>query len=301
MGKSLKEYIGEIRAIPLDDRLSDDAVVALMDIHLSLMSMIVANGLEDTYGGAAAHRAAMEKLFALCSRRSAGNQSLERSSRMIPSMYSIFCMPDAVFDDRRHSACLNRSFRLAKAWREKTKGIPPTDEKARMTEYGVLQSILEAFLYVAGEDKAADEDYLYLKRRIEAWASALDPDGRWIGLSDEEAMNRLALMTGYSKAELDRRFDARIEKALGFYCDSITGHERIDGRTLFNLYRTSMSWAGYQDSPGTGTIVACAIRGLESAFAVDLDDRLWHMAVLIDRECADINSEMKQKVLAYSA
>lgn len=301
MGKTLKEYIEEIRSIPIDESLSDEAVIALMNIHLSVMSMIVANMLEEEYGDAKLHREAMYKLFAVCRKRSTGSQALARCSRMTPAMYNIFYMPDAQFDDRRHTACLTRTFRMADEWRKRTDGPHLLDEKARMTEYGVLQSILEAFVYVVEEDKEADKDYLWLKQRIGDWASGLGDNGGWSGLSDHEAVRRLNIMVGNANTNGDSRFDAQIEKALWYYYDVITDKDLVDCHTLFYLYWALVWGIGCQDDQKIDTLANRAVQMAGSPFVVDRDVRLWYMAVLIDRECVRINKEVKQKMLAYSA
>ena len=297
----LKGYIDEIRSIPIDNSLSDDAVIALMNIHLSIISMIIADMLEGEYGDAKFHREAMEKLFAICRKRSANNQTLARCSRMTPVMYNIFCMPDTVFDDRKYDSCVKRSFRLADEWHEKIKDIRSLDKNSSIIEYGVLQSILEAFIYVVDEDKETDKDYLYLKRRIEEWASALDDKGCWSGLSDYEAVRRLNIMLGNSNSNGDNRFDAHIEKALCFYYGRITGKDCIDCKTLFYLYRAMMQGIECHDNHRIDTITNCAIHMIDSPFVGGQDNRLWYMAVLIDRECVRISHEIKQKMLAYSA
>ena len=301
MGNSLKEYIKEIRSIPIDNSLSDETVIALMNIHPSIMSMIVVNLLEEEYGSAEIHREAMEGLFAICRERSASNQTLARCSRMTPAMYNILCMPDTVFDDHKHDSCVNRSFRLADDWHEKIKNTRSLNTNARIIEYGVLQSILDAFIYVADEDKETDKDYLYLMHRIEDWISVLDDNGSWNGLSDYEAMRRLNIMIGHSNTNGDNRFDAQIEKALWFYYDRITGSDAVEGQTLFYLYWAVMWGIECHDSQKIDTITNSAIQMLDYPFEVAQDDRLWYMAVLIDRECVRVNNEIKQKMLAYSA
>lgn len=301
MNTTLANLIGTIRTIPLHDGLSDDAVVALTNIHLSIMTMIVANGLEEEYGSAEFHRNAMEQLFAICRKRSAGNQTLARSSRMTPAMYHVFTMPNTIVDVRKHNSCLNRSFRMVDEWCEKTKNARTLDENSRITEYGVLQCLLEAFIYIVDEDKETDKDYLFLKRRIEDWASELDDNGGWSGLSDYEAVKRINIMLGNSNANGDNRFDAQIEKALWFYYDRITEIECVDCQTLYDLYWALMWGIECKDSKKIDTITDCAVRMFESPFAVDRDKRLWYMAVLIDRECVRINKEIKQKMLAFSA
>lgn len=301
MGKSLKEYIEEIRSIPIDNSLSDDAVIALMHIHLSLMSMIVANMLEDEYGNPEHHREAMEKLFAICSRRSANNQCLMRRSRVLPAMYNFFCMPDTVLDGRKYNFYLNRSFRMMDEWHEKTKYTRTLDEKTRIIKYGVLQCIIYTFIYVVDEDKKTDKDLLYLKRCIEEWTSELNDNGCWCGISNYEAMRRINIMIGNSNTNSDNRFDAQIEKALSVYFDIITSNDCIDCKTLFYFYWALMWGIECHDKQQVDTITDCAIRMLKSPFAVDRDKRLWYMTVLIDRECVRINEEIKQKMLACSA
>ena len=301
MGKSLKEYIAEIRSIPIDNSLSDEAVIALMNIHLSIMSMIVANMLEEEYGSGDVHREAMEKLFAICRRRSAGNQTLARCSRMTPALYNIFCMPDTLFDDRKHNSCLSRSFRMADEWHEKIKDMRFLDKNARIIEYGVLQSILDAFIYVVDEDKETDKDYLYLNRRIEDWALVLDNNGSWSDLSDYEAVRRLNIMLGHSNTNGENRFDAQIEKALWFYYDRIAGSDAVESQTLFYLYWAVMWGIECNDNQKIDSITNCAEQMLDSPSVVEQGNRLWYMAIFIDRECVRINREIKQIMLAYSA
>lgn len=301
MGKSLKEYIDEIRSITIDNSLSDDAVIALMNIHLSIMTMIVADMLEDEYGSVEFHREAIEKLFIICRKRSASNQTLVRCSRMTPAMYNVFCMPDSVFDYRKHNSCLNRSFRIADEWYEKTRDSRPFDEIARITEYGVLQSILDTFIYVVGEDKETERDYLYLRRRIGEWFSEFNDSGCWCGISDYEAIRRINLMIGHSNTNRDKRFDAQIEKALCVYFTRITGNDHIDCQTLFYLYWALMWGVKSPDNAKIDIITDYAVRMVKSPFAVDRDKRLWYLSVLIDRECVMINSEIKRKMRAYSA
>lgn len=87
----LAGQINEIQALRIDDRLTDEAVVALMNIHLSVANLIVANNLETEYGSAAPYREAMNRLFAICHKRCRSNQTLARRSRMIPALYT--CSP----------------------------------------------------------------------------------------------------------------------------------------------------------------------------------------------------------------
>ena len=302
MDKSLNGYIEAIRAIPIDDSLSDDAVVTLSKIHLSILTMLVANGLEEEYGGESLHREAMERLFAISRKRSRSNQSLSRRSRMIPVLYDCFCMPDSVSDARRYDLCMRRSFRVAEEWQAQPVCARPEAGKARMVEYDVLQSILDAFVSVVGEIRETDKDFCFLKRRVEAWGSELGTEGCWLDLPAYEAARRLDLMVGHSNANEDRRFDARIGTALDRYAEAFLrkSESPADGRTLFYLYR-ALSEA--QRSPGrrkAEAMAGCAARRCD-AYPSGSDAWLWHLSVVIDSACEEINRLTKRRLLAFSA
>lgn len=302
MNPGLQNLIGSIRNIPLNDGLSDDAVIALMNIHLSLMSMIVTNMLEDEFGDPEFHREAMNSLFAICSRRSRSDRSLARSSRMTPAMYHIFCMPDTLFDDRKHNACISRSFRMIAEWRRKAKRSAVLDERNRMIEYGILQSLLEAFAYIVDEDKECDKDFLYLRHRIAEWASEINDDGSWSGISDYDAIRQIDIMIGSSGSNGDKRYDLPIEKSLYYYFDKITDNrnQNIDCHTLFHLYWTMMWGFNQPDYQKIDTVTERAAGIIDSCTSGG-DEWLWYAAVIIDRECVRIHNEIKREIQEYGA
>lgn len=296
----MQNLIGEIRNIPLNDSLSDDAVIALMNIHLSLMSMIVANMLEDEFGNPEFHREAMNRLFAICGRRSRGDQSLARSSRMTPAMYNILCMPDTIFDERKHNACISRSFRMIDEWHRKMKNSAALDEKARIIEYGILRSLQEAFAFIVDENRKCDRDYLYLRHRVAEWASGINDDGSWSGISDYDALRQIDIMIGNSAFNGDSRCDIPIEKSLCYYFDKITGNHYIDCHTLFRLYWTMMWGTNRPDYQKIDTVAKRAA-GIMDSYPSGGDEWLWYAAVVIDRECVGINNDIKQGILVCSA
>ena len=290
MKGELSKYIRSVSDIRLDDSLSDDAAVALTNIHLSVLTLPAADTECGEYADASFHRGALERLFAICRKRSGANQTLARSSRMTPAMYNALSIPDTLFDGRKHRSCLKRSFRMADEWYDKTKGAGMTwDRGMRITEYGILQSLLDAFVHVVDRNKDAERDYLYLRRRMGDWASELDGGGGWSGISDYEAMRRLNIMLGNSNTNGDSRFDSHIERALRYYYDRIMCMESVDCRTLYYLYWAMMWGAGGPCTEKTDAIGDCARRMLDTPDALDRDKRLWFMAVCIDRECVSAN------------
>ena len=255
----LKKYIAEANAIETGRTLSDDAVEALMEIHLSVAGMAAVGGesgyvngdagsanLEngysrrDTgstrgesvsgrgeawYGNVASHRESMEKLFGLCLRRCSSGSSLERRSRLVPVLYNIFHMPDAAFDVRREMMVGRRACRAIEEWLSKAGDVShPLAEEERRTEYGILNCIIESMRYAADEDKFGNPAFQYMRGRVEAWAKELNADGSWEGIGTGEALQRIDVMTGNSNVHGDTRFDALIVKARNRCFERIIGY-----------------------------------------------------------------------------
>ena len=193
-------------------------------------------------------------------------------------------MPDTIFDERKHNACISRSFRMIDEWHKKMKISVVLDEKACIIEYGILQSLLDAFTYIVDENKKCDKDFLYLRHRIEEWASEINDDGSWSGISDYDAIRQIDIMIGNSGFNGDNRFDIPIEKSLYYYCDKITDNHYIDCHTLFQLYWTMMWSFNRPDYQKIDTATKRAARIMDS-YVSGRDEWLWYAAIIIDREC----------------
>ena len=290
----LKHNLDELRAIPLDDRLSDDAVIALMHMHLSVAGLL-ADGLPED-GSATVHREALEQLFGICDRRSRSNQSLARRSRMIPALYRALYIPDTPFDERKHDRCLNRSFGVVDAWRKQPDVGGRSDERTCAVEYGVLHGIIEAFAFAADQDKASDEDFRYMQRRLSEWVSEMIPDGNWDGLSDDEAVCRLNILTGYANLHADARFDQSIDRARNRYSERILRTAQPKAETLFYLYRISAS-----ADDAKAEAIAERARCQADRHPQGSDERLWLLAICLDCACGNMRRARKRQRLGHSA
>ena len=211
-------HAGPSGAIPPGARLSDDALVALMVRHRDLAEQAVMDASGDgqgaacapsgTVGCAAEHCAAVRRLFDICLQRSAANQSLSRRSRLIPSLFMLFSLPDTAVDERRLGICLHRAFKAVADWRRDAAVVQDRNgrdanarqsgpDKARSVEYDILRCLLEALVYVPEDERDADPDYRYLRDRVSLWQSTMRADGSWPGLPAEESRRRRDILTGY--------------------------------------------------------------------------------------------------------
>ena len=240
----LKKYIAEANAVETGRTLSDDAVEALMEIHLSVAGMVAVGGEsgyvsgnagsangesvsgrgEAWYGSVAFHHVAIERLFGICLRRCRSNSSLERRGRLVPVLYNFFHMPDAAIDVRRDMMVGRRACRAIEEWLSKAGNVSrPFTEEERRTEYGILNCIIESMRYTADEDRLENPAFQYMRGRVETWARELGADGSWEGINIGEALQRIDVMTGNSNVHSDNRFDALIVKARTHCFERIIG------------------------------------------------------------------------------
>ena len=298
----LTGQINEIRALRIDDRLTDEAVVALMNIHLSVANLIVANNLETEYGSAVPHREAMNRLFAICHKRCRSNQTLARRSRMIPVLYNLFAMPDAVFDEHRNRMVEHCAWRAVDEWQKKHDTTKqPLTEQERRTEYGILRCIIETMRYVDEDDKLAQQDFRYMQQRVETWASEMNADGSWDDITPSEALQRIDIMTNNVNIYDDARFNAAIEQARSRCFEQVISHgTATTARELFMLYWTLIWGIGQPDWTRAEAVAACAAERLNTC-PEGSDEYLWSLAVCMDCTCIKLNHDIKMQMLAQSA
>ncbi len=330
------EMTEALRQLPPEEGMSDEALAALMEAHLSVAKMTavggdsgyvsgesVSCGGEAWYGSVAFHRAAIDRIFGICLRRCRSGSSLERRSRLVPVLYNMFHMPDASFDVRREMMAGRRACRAVEEWLSKAGDASrPVTGEERRTEYGILNCIIEFMRYASEEDKLENPAFQYMRSRVETWAGELSADGSWEGIGTGEALRRVDVMTGNSNVHGDNRFDALIMKARSRCFERIIGcgtetvsamastsdmtitaavkSTMLNSREVFMLYRTLTWGIGPADWSRAEAVAKVASMQLE-ACPQGSDGRLWSLAVLIDLSCMKINEAVKRRTLAQSA
>ena len=330
------EMTEALRQLPPEEGMSDEALAALMEAHLSVAKMTavggdsgyvsgesVSCGGEAWYGSVAFHRAAIDRIFGICLRRCRSGSSLERRSRLVPVLYNMFHMPDASFDVRREMMAGRRACRAVEEWLSKAGDASrPVTGEERRTEYGILNCIIEFMRYASEEDKLENPAFQYMRSRVETWAGELSADGSWEGIGTGEALRRVDVMTGNSNVHGDNRFDALIMKARSRCFERIIGcgtetvsamastsdmtitaavkSTMLNSREVFMLYRTLTWGIGPADWSRAEAVAKVASMQLE-ACPQGSDGRLWSLAVLIDLSCMKINEAVKRRTLEQSA
>lgn len=286
MNIELSAYMDEIRSTALSDSLSDDALVALSRIWLSVQTL---SGADDCRNEC---EAALGRLYDLCSRRCCSGEPLARRSRMLPALYDMLYVAMRGIDSRKSAACDRYMCRAIDDWRHN-----PSDESVSA---GIMLCICDYFSYADSEDKNVDEDFRLYERRLADWVSEMDSDGIWPELGDSEALRRLEVLSRNSNTHLDPSYDNRIGQSLDSYYSRIASDKSVGCQTLYRLYDVLMRGVGRPDCDKADVLLSIA-RERMSDYPAGSDERLWLAALCIDRLCMSVNAGIQHGILARTA
>ena len=133
-------------------------------------------------------------------------------------------------------------------------------------------------------------------------------EGRWDGISSDEALCRIEVMSRNSNMFLDSSHDEIIEKARTSYCKSILESLRcfngVSSRsfrlTLFLLYEMMMWGVGVPDYELVNEI-ADSSRLQAAQYPYGSDEWLFYQSICLDRLCMQVSEEIQQRMLANIA
>ena len=295
MNQELASLIDSIRNIPMNDKLSDDAVIALSRSYISMQNLVVANGLDSEYGNRKEFEKALDILYGICCKRCRSSQPFDRRSRMIPVLYSIVYMRMQGVELCKSDECEELMAGLINEWIER-----PEAHGEHPSVYGVLRCISDLFYYVAAEDRNSNEVFLGFKQRIRDWVARMDDAGQWSGISAWEALCRLEIMSRDSYMFLDTSHDAVIERSRTGYCKSVLEGLRgsngmlvqNSGLLLLMLYEVMMWGIAAPDYEQVNAIVDRAKR-LAEQYPHGSDGWLLYQSTYLDRLCMQVGREMQ--------
>ena len=127
----LNRLLAEIRSIPLDESLSDDALGALSHIYIAVYNMIAEDGTDDEYGDRKEYEAALDTLCDLCRTRCERTPTAAES--MSGTIYRLLRGPMRPADTERLVECRRWiSEIVADGEQDGWNGIPVRDALDRM-------------------------------------------------------------------------------------------------------------------------------------------------------------------------
>ena len=298
MNPELLHLIDSIREIPLNDRLSDDAVIALSRSYVSMQNLVVANGMEPTYGNRKEFEKALDILYRICRQRCRYSQPFARRSRMTPVLYMIVYMQMYGVALQKSRECEELMSNLVNEWMRCLE-----THAERTAVYSVLRCISNLFCYVSEHDRENDLNFLWFKQRIGDWAVTVSGAGKWDGISASEALCRIEVMSRNANMFLDTSNDEVIEQVRTSYCKSILGQlHRSNGKplrnyglTLFMLYEVMMWGISPVNNEIINAIARCAIR-LVTQYPQGSDEWLLYQSTILDWLCMQVTAEIQNQM-----
>ena len=299
----LSNLVKEIRDIPLNDKLSDDALIALSRSYISMQNLVVANNLDSEYGNHKEFEKALDILYRICIMRCQPNQSFVRRCRMTPMLYVLVYMQMRGVDMRKSEECHKLMCQVVDEWMTR-----PDIHTDRDSVYGVLRCVTNLYYYTSKNDRNNASEFIWFKQRVSDWAALMNSDGRWDGISSSEALCRIEVMSRNSNMFLDTSFEDIIETARVNYCKSIlVGMRRSDGRplrncglTLFMLYEVMMWGIGTPNRKLVNEIAESAKKQAEQ-YPCGSDEWLLYQSTCLDRLCMQVGEKIQEQMLANIA
>ena len=303
MNTRLSNLACSIRAIPLNDKLSDNALIALSRSYISMQNLVVANHLDSEYGDHRVFEKALDMLYRICIGRCQADQPFARRCRLTPLLYMIVHAQMRGIDMKKSKECRDLMWRLVDEWMQE-----PDTHGERTSVYGVLRCIANLYCYEPEENRRDEEEFLWFKQRVSDWAALMNDEGRWEGISSGEALCRIEVMGRNSNMFLDPSHDEMIEKARTSYCKSILETIRRPdglplrnwGPTLFMLYEIMMWGAGVPDLERADEIAESA-RQQAGRQACGSDEWLLCQSTCLDRLCMQAGERIQEQMLADMA
>ena len=295
----LTAQIAWVRSIALTEALSDNAVASLVKIYVALHNLVVTCSLDDTYGERKIYGKALDRLQRICLLRCSGTQPFARRSRMASVLHYMLYAACGCTDSDKLGSCCECGEELIAAW----SGSHPdtSDPSDRPLEYGILGNIAD-LCYSEPEEDRDDEAFRYFTGRIAEWTAAIDGNGEWPDVPEDEALQRVDILCRNSYMLLDGTHDRQIERLYDRYYERITG--RLAGsadmtvddcRTLALLYELAMYYMPCEaDYDKIAHIIQLAQEGMHT-LPEESDAHLICRAIYIDRLCMQKGQEIQDR------
>lgn len=294
MKHDLAGLMDQICAVPLNDKLTDEALTALSRSYLSMQNLLVGNGPVAGYGRPEQFDAPLENLYRICLRRCQGTQPFIRRSRMLPLLYALTYQPMRGVDAHKSQTCWKLMVQLIEEWTQH-----PALHEDRGAVYGVLRCISDLYRYLPTEERERAAGFHWFRQCISAWAVSLNDEGGWDGVLTDEALDRIELMSRNANLFSDHSHDSLIDKARVYCSRSILRNlQRTDGiplrsggLTLFWLYEVMM-WGIWPLHDDTIESIAERARKQAEASPCASDEWLLCQSVRLDYACMHTQEEL---------
>ena len=292
----LTAQIAWAQSILLTDTLSDNAVASLMKIYVALHNLVVTCSTDDIYGDRKTYGAAIDRLYRICRHRCTKRYSFARRSRMTSVLHdSLYGTCRELGPDKLES-CYKYGADIISTWFGRY-----ATTAARKWEYDVLRNIADIY-YPVPEKSRKGRTFRYFTGRIAEWTAAIDGNGEWTDVPEDEALQRVDILCRNSYMFLDGTHDRQVERLYNRYYERITGRLAAqadmtvdDCRTLALLYELAMYYMPCGVDYGKVEHIVQLAQERMHTLPENSDAHLICRAVCIDRLCLQKGQEIQDR------
>lgn len=211
----LKRMVPWLQGLRLDGGTGDSALFSCVRIYTSLHRLVSLEALDGEFGGRELYRARLEGLCALLRCRYPLRTSYGERAEILYALSTTIndnCLSVEgsvlAADDRLADA-------LVTSYMEKYgKGDSGTDGF-----FSVMRLVLSCLYGIEEDDGEEVHPWLsFLRGRFSAWADEMDGDGRWRGVPEVEALERLTLLEMYGTLFPEGSYDDVFRRGYACYC-----------------------------------------------------------------------------------
>lgn len=293
----LKATLAELREMRFV-HVSDEGLHAYVRIFSSIHNMIFTNAADGEFGSRTQYRERLDSLLRMLLRRYPNRHSVAQRARMLDTMYCILYNTGFAVDRSKEMRLYRMTDRLIE---ESLAGNCAGEERPEEL-FGIMRLILTMLHGIVEE---APHPWLsFVREKLASWARTLDAQGRWPGISEEEALQRIMLMNVYADMLLDARYDDAIRASGTNYClggqlqlrrMDILSHD--DMRRYALLYETIRQGAiGLTENRRCRQRIAALLERQLAWLPLKGDDTLLCLSLAIDDCCIRISEELQHRL-----
>lgn len=215
----LDDIWSRVKAVRIDHDLSDERLLHLGRLHLSLHELNAYIRRDDAAGKRSAILHRIERLFNECVSRCRGCDDSGRLGRFVPLLYRLARPCLVPVKDERLCSCDTVAEHLVDPWVKQ-------ESFSWEEEHGAMRAVIELTSMLDKPERECDPAFRKYRNVLSLWNATLSGIHAWDNTSDTEALGRLVIMSLNSGMLLDEAFDDSLSQSYLYYKRKL-GDEKI--------------------------------------------------------------------------
>lgn len=206
----LDDIWSRVKAVRIDHDLSDEWLLHLGRIHLSLHELNAYIRRDDAAGKRSVILHRIGLLFDECVIRCRGCDDSGRLGRFVALFYCLARPCLVPVKDERLCSCDTLAEHLVDLWSKQ-------ESFSWEEDHGAMRAVIELTSMMDKPERECDPAFRKYRNELSLWNATLSEACTWDNTSDIEALDRLVIMSLNSGILLDETFDASLSQSYLYY------------------------------------------------------------------------------------